>query len=537
MANMTKIGAVLDKQIIKVFYRHMHTTNVAASQLKFNLKHSYTSKSGSTGELELEQVSVPVDFVRVGLVDSSYVYEAAVEFVNPKYYKDLSVYVSENYMGTGPTTYQCDVLTGDDDLIVPLPVNPIRPPQFPENEIPNPLPQESINIVKPEPVVAPYVYSLKTNGVSVSQYSSKILYKKSENKFFKTVENEIGNLSSVVVENGISNFLKNASFYSKEESAGSNIYPKDWTVVAPGFIVSSGLFESDIDGINFWQLHLTNPNSFSALDSIALKTEADIPIGTTQLSVSLRYQQFVGDVPAGNEYPFESMVLKNNFIASDGSLISQSTVSASVFFTSDDFWDVVSFSFPCPTSASRVEISLETSSISTTFLSTLRVLLPQLENCYTTTTPCITERVSDKIYSPSQLKFKSPVGFFIETSHTNNPEIRGFLELNQAGLGGLKLYLSNSRLNFRQVDSSGSIIFTAQSTQIFKDNGQLTKYGVFIDENSVGFYCDNVLISSVNASLDVSYFCNLSLGSLFSNNTAINSKLDNLVVTTVKPGV
>lgn len=536
MANTTKIGAVLDKQIIKVFYQHENDTDVAASQLTFSLNHHYATKAGNEGDLLLEKIVVPVDYVQAGINGSVFSYEASVQFVNPKYYTHLTVTVSEHYMGSGPASYNCDVLEGDSDLIIPLPVNPVRPPQFIENEPVNPLPENSPDIVVLEPVANPYLYSPSTHGVSVESYSKKIVYSRKDNKFSETTENEIINLDNVYIENGITNFAKNASFLDVIESSGSNFYPKDWQVDAPGFIVSSGFFDSDIENINFWQLHLTNPNPFSAIDSIALKTSARIPLGTSQLAMSLRYQQFIGDTPSGNDAPFETVVLKSSFIASDDSIISQSQISSSLIFTSDNLWEICSFCFSCPTSAVRIDMSIETGSIKNTMLSTLRILLPQLENCYTATSPCLTVRRFDKIQSPRQVRVQVPVGFVIQTTHTTTPEIRGLAELNEAGSGGVRIYLSNGRINFRQLDEYGSIIFTAQSLPVPRQPGETVSYCTYIDSAGVHFYADGSLISSAAGSLNFNYSANIIIGSLIANNTTINSKLGNVSITTIKPG-
>jgi hypothetical protein len=535
MVNSTKLGAVLDRRIVKVFYRHDDVANVAPSQLNFTLNHHYTSKAGNDGFLTLEQVSVPVDFIRAGKDNSYFTYESDVEFINPKYYTNLSVSVSENYIGTGPVSYTCDVLICDDDLIVPLPVNPVRPPEFEENESPAPLPENSTNVIDPEPAINPYLYALKSSGVAITQYSSKIIYDGRQNLFYKTVKNEIKNFDNLLIENSVVNFTKNSSFF-ETYGKGSNVVPKFWDIDGPGLILSSSVFDSDLGDVNVWQIHVTNPNSFSALDSITLKTSMDLPAGTSQLTFSFRYQQFIGDTSAGEGAPFENFTLNNTFLALDGSVISQSSFNSSVKFTSDAAWESVYFSFACPTGAVKLNVSLESNSLATTDLSTFRVLLPQLENCYVATTPCLISRDYDQVTTPKQVKIAVPVGFIFETFHSINPEIRGIFELNEAGAGGLRAYLSNGRLNLRQLDVYGAILFTAQSGNINKNAGDLASYCIFIDGNLVSFYVDGNLISTAPAAMSFSYESYVSLGSLFSINTSINSSLKNFVITTVKPG-
>lgn len=521
----TAIKATLDAQTIACTYYHKFDPgeDVTPVDLTVHVNHQYVTSLNTVKEITLETITIPKSYLETtGLAYLSEV-QQTVEFTisNLRYLNNIVLEVHEIRDGV-PLITTAQVINADDSNVEPLPNNPQKDIENDEN-IPVTVPD--INISDPEPAFDTILFSMHLNPVTYTQISKRI-YLGDDGLFVLQDYNQMHD--RIFVENSITNMLPNPAFL------GTANTPDAWSISAPGIIINSHLLASDITTCNYWQIHITNPNLFSAFNSVSVyqNEPANLIAGLNAITFSTYYKV----VSTCAEIPFSSFDITIHFFH-NLTEISSEQITIPVANTQDTWTLLVATcqGAQIPAGANKYRIDIDITDINMTNLFEIQLYLPQLEPTAYATTRTIDSRIQDKFLTEDEIEFNLPFYLLVETKHIIGPGLRGLFASTTNLKDGIEFQVSSDRLFMKAYTPSGTLINNIASDPFSANEEDIVSYGVWVDTNTIEFYIDNVLISSHTATLDIEQTKQMILGALERSNSTINSELLDLQISRVKP--
>lgn len=521
----TRLKSTLDHNTIScTYYRDISVgESTAPVDLTVYVNHRYTTSTNLQKEITLETLKIPKEYLETkGLTYLSDV-QQKVDFniLNLRYLTDLFIEVHETRDSTTIVT-TANVLTGDDPSVDPLVDNPQKDPENDEN-IPEVVPEQ--NISDPVQESTTTLYSLHMDETDFIQISKRI-YLDSDEEFKTQDYNEV--IDRVFVENSITNMMLNAALQ------GSAYLPTHWVIEAPGVIVNSHLISSEVEGVNRWQLKITNPNLFSAFNTVTLLLDNPQPLlpGLNALTFSVYYRV----ISTSSEIPFTSFMVKVRFFMDQTELGFEDIF---VPVTSDqNTWQLMVASLQgsqIRLGANKYLVEIDIADINKTDLFTLDLMLPQMEPLPFATTRTLDSRIQDRYLTKEEVVLSIPFYVMAESYHIIGPGLRGIFASTVNLKDGIEIQVSSDRLFLKVYDTSGGIIANIASDPFIANEGENITYGVWVDAGAVEFYIDGILLSSHSASLTITQTKQFILGSLERANSTLNSELLDLRILKVKP--
>lgn len=516
----TAIAATLDRDFIRTKYRYTpDPTEGAVADLTFKLFYQFQNSAGTQDTVLLETIDVLGGYLRVtgqAASGEAVAQETEVIFANPRYRTGLSVEVSGIRQGS-PVVMSVPVHDGYEERVQELPSNPVRTPEFQENEPVYKLESPVHNIVETIPPVQARVYSLAVDGLKVVQEGHRYVPTADDLSF--TTQGDV-----YTVENSTQNLLTNPLFSG---SASASI-PQGFSIQAPGFIVSSNRIEGPIADTYQWRVRASNPNFLNAYDNLDLLDNASmaIPLGLDYLTYSVYYRL------ESVSQPISSATYRWQFFSSTDVYLGQSTDTQVVNPTSQSQqWQRVSFTGVVPNNAAKVVGTLSFGPTESTDYFVITLYLPQMEVGVAATSFTPTSRVADVLRATGPITFSEPVYVMLET--TNQPGMRGLLDTTTNGLSGFQWFTNNGILAFKIYDGGGIATYTAISPPFVAPSGNI-RYGLAFTGGNLVFYLnDSVYYTQVLPTYSIT--ATPIVGSLFSSNTAINNTIWDFRVTRVLP--
>lgn len=509
----TTIVPILDDNTINcTYYRDfMPTEDTSPVDLLVHVSHRYVNSANVTKEITLETFTVPKQYLETtGLAYLSDV-EQTVEFniINLRYLTNLFITINETRDGS-PVVTSVAVNVGDDPTVEPLTDNPQKDRENDEN-IPEILPE--IDISTPVREFSTVIYEATADTLDFIQISKRIYYQ--DEKFLLQEYNQ--REEKVFIENSIANGLLNPSF-----AATGNV-PTNWTLLAPSMIVSTKVLASSPEGVNIWQLRITNPNLFSAFNTVmvALDTPVDLLAGINALNFSMYYRV----KSTSNTAPFSNFNVRFRFFLDQTEMgFEQITVPR---IPSQNSWKLLTATLQgslINASANKVLIEIDIADIDTTDLFNLELILPQLETTPFATTRTLGTRIQDT-YITEEFHLDIPFFLTFKTTHKLGSGIRGIFSSTTNLKDGFEIQVSSDRIFFKQYNVTGALIVNVASSPFTYVDGNLVTYGVWVDGTNLEFYLNNTLVSSHVASVTVDQTKQFIVGSLERANSAINNEL------------
>jgi len=513
----SSIAATIDDKIIHCSYFREIELGESSSpvDLAITVKHQYIDSLNISNEIILEQFIIPKEYLGTkGLLGASDV-EQTLEFhvLNLRYLKNIFIECREVRDSSSILT-RVGVLDGNDELTdTPLPNNPERYAEHDEN-ISEVVPNKNISIHNTDTGI---LYSMKDSDLQVVQSSRRIYLDEENGEQFFVEQDYNQNDSKVYIENSITNLIPNPQF------VGTSNIPDQWEIEAPSIILNSHIETGEIDGTNIWQIKASNPNIFSAFNSISLKTTDRYTLysGLNYLTFS-SYYRFKCD----GVMPFNNFTVKVNFYANDDFIRSEQidvTLSNEM-----SVWNLLVASFQgsqLPITANKYSIELDITEINNTSLFTVEFYLPQLEASPCSTTRTLDSRIQDKYVSPVFV-LDLPFYIVVNTHHITGQGTRGLCSSTTNQKNGFEFLASNDRLRFKWYDLSGSVQLNIASAEITAlQLNDVVNYGVLVTSSLINFYINGILLSSHTNSITILQNQSYSVGSLEKSNTTINSEL------------
>jgi hypothetical protein len=525
----TRIKATLDANNISCTYYRDFTPgeNTAPINLLVKIKHRYLNTNQITKEITLEEFTIPSTYLETtGLSHLSQV-QQKVDFniTNLRYLKDLFVEVHET-RDTIPIVTTAIVLTGDDETVLALASNPQKDIENDEN-IPEVLPE--YNISDPEDVFSTILFSFDENKGNVEHTQiSKRIYLDASNQIF-VLQDYNEKQDRIFIENSISNLIPNSAFLSMT----STHIPDNWSMEAPGIIINSDLLPSDIEGVNKWQLRITNPNLFSAFNSATLfiTEPQNLILGLNNLTFSIYYCI----ISTTSTIPFTTFNVRFRFFMGSTEIgVEQISLPVSI---DQNKWELLIASIQgsqIRLGANKYVVEIDIADIDTTDLFNLELILPQLEPTPYATTRTLDSRVQDG-YLTESFRLDLPFYMIAETYHLVGSGLRGIFSSTTSLKNGIEFQVSSDRLFFKQYDITGNLILNIASDIFSVVEGDDVIYGIWVEPTKVEFYINGGLISSHTTSVMLDQTKNFIMGATERANSSINSELLDFMILRVKP--
>jgi hypothetical protein len=488
------------------------------------VKHRYVNSVNVTKEITLETITIPKSYLETtGLSYLSDV-EQTVEFniINLRYTSDLFIEVHET-RDTVPVVTTVAVNKGDDATVEPLTHNPQKDVENDEN-LPEIKPE--VNISDPEMDFSTIIYDSLSSDKALNYFQvSRRIYLDNE-QFILQEYNE--RIDRIFVENSITNMVPNPAFLS----TNGNI-PTSWVMDAPGIIVNSSLIESELSDINRWQLRITNPNLFSAFNSVTLALDGSYPLlpGLNALTFSMYYRI----KSTTSVIPFNSFKVRFKFFL-DQNEIGSEQVTVTIG-PDQNVWELLIATVQgsqININANRYLVDVDVADIDTTDLFNLELYLPQLEPTPFATTRTLESRIQDK-YLSERFTLDLPFYMMTTTYHIIGPGLRGLFSSTESLKDGFEFQVSSDRLFFKQYNVTNAMILNVASSIFNMAEGEEVTYGVWVDGTVIEFYLNNTLVSSHSATTAIDQTKEFIVGSLERSNSTINSELLDFKVLRVRP--
>jgi hypothetical protein len=513
----TSISANMDYKIINcAYYRDIeHGESFAPVDLTVSVKHQYVTSANIANEIVLEQFIIPKEYLETtGLMGATPV-EQKVEFhaLNLRYLDNIFIEIQEVREGI-PLLTRVPILNSDDERVDPLPDNPEKYDEFEEN-IPEVVPDRNISIQKTDVGI---IYSLRETDLQSIQTSKRIymVEENGEQIFVELDYNEEGD--QLFIENSINNLAPNPSF------TGTTGIPDLWEIDAPGMTLNSYILEAPIENTKIWKIRASNPNIFSAFNSIALKTiKSNLYTGLTALTFSVYYKlKCEGDIP------FNKWVAKFSFYYNDDYIRSEEIIGIVAPYKNK--YNLIVFplgGMDVPLTANKYSFELIIDEIDSTDLFDLEFYLPQMEASSWATTRTLDARVEDKYITGKIFELNLPFYLLIKTHYIPGIGARGLVASTTNQKSGFEFLSSNDRLRFKWYDSSGSIVLNIASAPIPPTihTNDVLEYGLWVTETTLEFYMNGMLLSSHANTINIDQNQSYIVGSLEKSNTTINSEL------------
>lgn len=531
------LRAVRDKEIVRIGFEYENSVPLQIGSLTARLFHKFTNAAGTQQSVKIGDFVLDSGKVKYTNNTGNFRAEVGICVLNPRYVDNLYVELDETYTGS-IITHSANVLIGDDPTELPLPNNPVRPPEFIENEPPlppvlpapnNPTPAQDVIIT--DPVINTQLFELTNSPITVNSYSTKIVYNDDAWETISEYDSE-----NPYIENSTENYLPDAGF--NLSGIENNItVPKNWSVSGAGFIINSNLRDGPVGGTKYYEVRASNPNSFNAFSSLRFsRSQFTISGGTTNLTISWYYQIYNGENQLyTNTPPFTDWTLKTTFFNDEGWVIGNKNVQISASPADRDKWILASATIAVPTNATDISFAFETGDINTHDIFTIRIYLPQVEANMLPTSRCLTSRGMDRIYTGGSVAIKTPVSFIFEALHSAHAPIRGLFDNTQNNVNGLRLFLAYGAMHLRLINGAGIIIASADSSTIAATEGDFVNYACKIFSNRVEFYANGALLNTTAPIGPISYNSPFLIGSLNQSNTSINGKIGRVVISTITP--
>ena len=522
----TKIKATLDGNTIScTYYRIFESSDdISPVDISVQVLHQFVDSSDAIKEIILESFSIPKNYLETKSVSylSNQIHQK-VDFtiLNLRYLHNVFIKTIEIRETVSIETIGT-VISADDSTVGQLPNNPQKDTENDEN-IPESLPLPEENIVVLEKEMTSECYTLEKNKTSSIQTGMKIYL--DQNIFVLQEYNEES--SRLYIEDFAVNFIKNIKF--TDQSTQDRI-PAQWEIDAPGIIVNSHIISlEDIQGINFWHLRITNPNLFSAFNSVTASTIIDdLQQNLTNLTFSIYYR-----TKPTKKIPFNSISVTFRYYL-DEIDIGHETLNP-VWSQEKNKWNLLSATSSVPSNANKYSISLELGEIDTTDLFSFDMCLPQLEKLPFPTTRIIEQRVQDKITTSSEVLLEKPFYISLKTRHKNTT--RSLFSSTGNLKNGIEILSTENSIVLKSFDATGNLENNISSTAFIANQNDIVEYGVWItDTLLVEFYLNKNLLSSSSlvASIpDKTAVC--WVGSSERENTTINDELLDFKVLSNKP--
>lgn len=513
---ISSISANMDDKIIHcAYYRDIEQgESYSPVDLTVSVKHQYVNSANVANELILEQFIIPKEYLESsGLMGASPV-EQKVEFhvLNLRYLDNIFIEIQEVREGV-PILTRVPVLDGDDERVEPLAVNPEKHDEFEEN-IPEVVPDRNISIQKTDIGI---LYSLAETELLAGQ-SSKRIYLVEENGEQIFIQQEYNEVTDrIYIENSIVNFAPNSSF------VGTDI-PDLWEIDAPGIILNSYILDGPVESTKLWKIRASNPNIFSAFNSISLKTiKSNIFSGLTALCFSVYYK-----LKCEADIPFNKWVAKFNFYYNDDFIRSEEIVGT----VTPQKNQYILLVFPLggmhvPLTANKYSFELIIDEIDSTDLFDLQFYLPQIESSSWATTRTLDSRVEDKYVTGNIFKLNLPFYLLLKTHYIGGIGARGLAASTINQKNGFEFLSSNDKLRFRWYDATGNALINIASASLPSGVhvGDVVEYGLWVTETAIEFYINNILLSSHANTVNIDQNQSYIIGSLEKSNSTINSEL------------
>lgn len=514
----TQIIAVMDRNTIAGQYiRNLDVSDDKdLVDVTIKLIHQFTTPANATEELELQTFVVPASYLtQSGLTAVTPVQQIAdFHIANPRYIEDLFIEISET-RDTAPIVTRVPVLNGDDATVPVLPDNPFKDPEHEEN-IREEIPER--NISTPEEDINPILYNLDSDDLALVQASKRIFLE--GNVFFSQDFNE--KLDVIYIENSITNFLPNADF-ELTGTVGSLEIPQEYTVAAPGMVVSSQVIDGQIENTSIWRTRTTNNNPFNAFDTVTFGLSEKVALfsGINSLTISLFYT-VVSDFGVT---PFSDFKVRANFYNTIGDLISTEETLVPVGAEGDK-WKLLFGTFQgsqIPLAATQFDFEIEIAAIGSTDPFTLQFYLPQAESSPFPTTRTLDNRIHDKYLTTRAIDLKLPLYFVATALHVIGPGIRGLVSSTTDQKDGIQFLASSDTLRVKAFDVTGNLLFNIASDTFSVTEGDVTEYGLFLDGSTIEFFLNGSSLSTISQSHTLDQTKEICVGSLEASNTTINS--------------
>ena len=482
----TKIKATLDGNTISCTYYRVFSSgeDISPVDLSIQVLHQFIDSADVLKEIVLESFSIPKNYLETKSVSHlSNDLHQKVDFtvLNLRYLSNIFIQVDEIRESISISTTG-EVLFADDETIEKLPDNPQKDTENDEN-LPEVVPMPEENIVVLEKEMTTEYYSLEKDGFSSIQAAMKIyLY---QNIFVLQEYNEES--PRLFIENSANNLVLNNKFTDQSEQER---VPRSWSIVSPGIIVNSHIMPLDeIEGINFWQLRITNPNLFSAFNGVTLANEVtDLPSGLSDISFSVYYQV----KPTGKQFPFNSITVFFKYFLDDLEL-STDEISAD-WSEIKNLWGLLTATSTVPSNANKYSIEMDIGEIDITDLFSFDLCLPQVESNVLPTTRIISQRVQDKITTSREIVLEKPYYVSLKTRHRNTE--RSWFSSTTSQKNGIELIATGNTLVFRSFDNTGLLENDLSSTAFIANAKDVVEYGVRVTEAMVDFYFNKTLVTS-----------------------------------------
>ena len=527
----TSVSAVQDRNVIHSKYVRSFVVgdNSAPVDLDIKIIHTYRDSSNVPKEVVLETMTIPsASLLQKGNLGLSlYTQEMELTVSNLRYISDVFLEITEvrdNLL----LVKRVPVLVGDETQIPKLPSNPIKEPQFSENQAPSRYVVPA-NVITPEAIIAPILYSFYERSLDATTTSRRVFL--GPNNTF--VEQEYADTNEMVfIENVVTNLLPNPLFTNV-----TNKIPDDYEISAPGINLNSYVEPvADIAGTSQWRIRASNPNVFSAFNSIELRTKEIRPLvpGTPFLAASVYYRV----TSQLGITPFGELNLSLNFYDS-GEMLLGSVVDTIPVAGEGANWTLLSTvlnSGQVPLAASFYLLTIEIPNIDRTENFDIQFYMPQLEASSIPTSRAISPRVQDLYYTSDVIRFQKPFYLAVKIAgHSPDSNIKGLADATHLLEDGFQFFTSNDTLTFRQYDVNGALLFTVTSPALGVLLGTPIEYGVYADGTTIEFYRDANLHSTHPQPHTILLNKKIIVGSLESPDTTINSELLDFRVTKVQP--
>jgi len=515
----TSISANLDDKVIYCYYYRDIDVGESASavDLSVTIKHQYVTSTNIAQEIVLEQFVIPKEYLQTtGLLGVSPV-EQTIEFhiLNLRYLDNIFVEIQEVREGN-PILTRVPILNGDEDQVNGdlLPNNPERYPEQDEN-IPEVVPDRNISIERTDIGV---LYSIEETALESSQISRRIYLQEAngEQTFIQQDYNQKSD--RIFIENSIDNLLPNPQFL------GTGNIPTSWEIDAPGITLNSFLSSGSIDSTNIWRIRASNPNVFSAFNSVTLKTTdiQNLYTGLAALTFSI-YYNVQSDI-----IPFNNFIARFNFYFNTDFIRTEEVPCA----VSEDL-DVYRLlvcelqGSQIPIAANKFSFELVIAEIDSTDLFDIEFYLPQVEASSYATTRALDSRIEDRYVTGAVFELNLPFYIWLQTYHITGPGIRGIFSSTTNQVNGLEFSSSNDCLRFKWYDSSGNILLNIASAVIPPSIhvNNVVQYGVMVTATTLDFYINGTLLSSHTNTVVIDQNQYYIVGSLEKSNTTLNSEL------------
>jgi len=369
----TRIKATLDGNTISCTYYRIFDPgdDISPVDVSIQIVHQYLDSLENLKEIILETFTVLKNYLEtksVSYLSNQLHQKVDFTILNLRYLTNIIIKTEET-RETVLINTAANLLFADDPTIEALPSNPQKDTENDEN-LPEIVPEENVVVLEKE-MVSEY-YALEKNGFSSIQTGMKIYL--DQNIFILQEYNEES--SRLFVENSLSNLIQNNKFTDQGEQER---IPGNWSMNAPGLIVNSHILPlEDVTGINFWHLRITNPNLFSAFNSVTLYSDIfNLPPSLTNTAFSVYYRI----QPTGTQMPFNNILVTIRYFFDDTELPAETITP--IWSQDKNVWNFLSAigsGNSITGNANKYAINVEIEGIDTSDMFSFDLCLPQVEN-------------------------------------------------------------------------------------------------------------------------------------------------------------